>query len=234
MVPTTTAAKDPIVPVLMLTKSVKIGAGPEVLTNVTLAASKIDGLGVLPGERFSYNDAVGERTEARGFKIAKTLFEGAETKDLGGGVCQVSTALYVALMYGGYKVTERHPHSRPRDYVPPGMDSSVNWRDLDLKFVNDDTRPLIIHAAVKDGEVSISLETLKPAPNVTTRWVGYQPTPFETRRIESAVLKKVYRHREGLPGSPGFRVWSYDGGPGLSVPSVYKPIMEVLVVPAGT
>lgn len=227
------APEEPKPPATVSSHTLTIGTGAGTLDNVRLAAASIDGLVVKAGSRFSFNEVVGQRTAERGYKVATTLFEGAETKDLGGGVCQVSTALYVALMYGGYKVLERHPHSTPRPYAWPGMDSSINWPDLDLRFENDDSHDVTIRAKVEGQDLTVTLESPKEPPTVNTWWVEEYPKPFETRHLKSQQASKPYTHRKGREGTPGIRVWYYRGGQKLHVRSEYKPVLEVVIVPAG-
>lgn len=208
-----------------------VGTDSGVRENVRLAVEKIDGYLVAPGASFSFNTVVGQRTADRGFRIGTTLFEGVASKDLGGGVCQVSTALYVALMYGGYKILERHPHSTPRSYVPIGMDSSINWPDLDLRFENNDSHPVTIRATLKGPDLTVTLESLKAPRHVVTWWADSAPTPFETRRVQSTMAKAPHIFRKGHLGNPGLRIWEAKGFPQIQVPSTYKPVLEVWVVP---
>lgn len=228
---------NPVIPIVVkpaavvAEHSLDVDGGAEAVHNIELAAQKLDGLVIPPGGQFSYNHQVGERTEANGFQVAKVLFEGVPTQDLGGGVCQVSTALYVALMKGGYQVTERHPHTRPRPYALPGMDSSINWPDLDLRLTNNDSQEVTIRAGLEGRRLTVKLESGKVPPKLKTRWVSSVEVPFEIRRVESKYAARVIRHRRGEPGTPGTRVWEYEGRI-LTVRSEYRPITEVLVVPA--
>jgi hypothetical protein len=202
--------------------------------NVVIGAKKIDGHVVGPRKVFSFNQVVGERTEAAGFKSGKTLFAGEEVEGVGGGICQLSTALYVSLMRAGYRVTERHPHSRPRRYAHYGMDSAVNFPDLDLKFLNDSAEPVEIRVEIKDEDryVVITLVTKKEVIPVSTLWhpLG-DPKPGKVT-MASPWVKEPRLHRKGEPGHRGYRVWFY--GPPLrivKVPSTYKALDEIMIVP---
>lgn len=125
--------------------------------NIGLAASNIDGTVVQPGQEFSFSNTVGPRTAANGFVMAPT-YVGTETVDgMGGGICQVSSTAYAAMLQGGIQASERHPHSRPVTYIPEGMDATIVGGYKDLRFVNTYGYPIIINAWVTpDGTVTVS------------------------------------------------------------------------------
>ncbi|MBR5191948.1 MAG: VanW family protein [Clostridia bacterium] len=118
--------------------------------NIKLATKSINGTILDVGEEFSFNKVVGARTEKRGYKTAKIIVGGKFTDGVGGGVCQVSTTLYNAVLLSGLKVTEYHPHTLPVSYVAPSFDAMVNSYTADLKFVNTTQNPIIIMATA-DG-----------------------------------------------------------------------------------
>ena len=126
--------------------------------NIELAASLINGTIVLPGGSFSYNDTVGPRTADRGFKMGH-MFKGEEIIDgIGGGICQVSTTLYDAMMIAGIPATERHVHSLPVAYVRPNLDATVCWKSIDLRFINPYDYPIAIFAqTTPDGVVTVTI-----------------------------------------------------------------------------
>jgi len=117
------------------------------INNLKLASSKINNYILYPGEVFSYNDIVGERTEAAGFLPAGAYSSGEVVEELGGGVCQVSSTLYCAMLYG-YKLTtvERSPHYFPSDYIEKGYDATVSWPKPHFRFRNDRDYPIKIVA----------------------------------------------------------------------------------------
>ena len=119
--------------------------------NIALATSSINNTFVDVGAEFSFNKTVGKRTEKRGYKSAKIIFNGEFIDGVGGGVCQVSTTLYNAVVLAGLKVTEYHPHSLKVSYVLPSFDAMVNSNTADLRFVNTTDNPIIIKATA-DGE----------------------------------------------------------------------------------
>lgn len=202
--------------------------------NIGLAVSKLDGTRLEPGQEFSFNRAVGERTAEAGFREATAFFEGVRDQQLGGGICQVSSTLYSALMHGGFKILERHPHSRKVPYMPRGMDAAVNWPDLDLKFVNDTGAPLTVRlrteAVGEEMEITAVLETADERPRATGFWSAGPVKEFGTRHIRSPYVKSPRRVQKGLPGKPGFRFWKYPDRT-VRVWSNYKPVLEVMAVP---
>ena len=114
--------------------------------NILLAAKSLDNILVAPCEEFSFNRTVGERTEKRGYKVSKIIVNGEFVDGVGGGVCQVSTTLYNAVLLAGLNVIEYHPHSLPVSYVAPSFDAMVNSGWADLKFINNTHNPIIIRA----------------------------------------------------------------------------------------
>lgn len=126
-------------------------------TNVRLAAEACNGVVLAPGETFSYNETLGERTEERGYKSAVQYAAGQITEGIGGGICQVSSTLYCAALYADLEITNRVNHSRRVEYVPCGMDAAVSWGTLDFCFRNNTEYPIKIEAEYKDDTVFIRL-----------------------------------------------------------------------------
>ncbi|GIM29471.1 exported protein [Clostridium polyendosporum] len=126
-------------------------------TNVTLATNFLNGKLLMPGETFSYNQTVGERTAARGFQDASIFVGDKVEQGIGGGICQVSTTLYRAVMRAGIKSTERINHSMPTSYSPLGLDATVVWGALDYKFKNSYDFPIYIEAYTSNQNVIINL-----------------------------------------------------------------------------
>lgn len=125
--------------------------------NIKIASNKINGTFLDVGHEFSFNNVVGARTEKNGFKIAKIIVNGKFVDGVGGGVCQVSTTLYNAVLLAGLKVTEYHPHSLPVSYVAPSFDAMVSSKYADLKFVNITNFPIIIQATASDNKLQIKI-----------------------------------------------------------------------------
>lgn len=120
-------------------------------SNIKLAASKLNGRVLLPGERISFNDTVGRRTQKNGFKIAGVYKNGKHDFDVGGGICQVSTTLYNAALLSNLKVVSRHNHSMPVAYVPLGRDATVDYGVLDLVIENDTEKAIAITSEYHPG-----------------------------------------------------------------------------------
>ena len=118
--------------------------------NIRLAANALDGKLLTPGEQFSFNESVGERTAEAGYKEAMIIVGNNFTPGLGGGVCQVSSNLYNAAILADLEILERHRHSLTVDYVPPGQDATVAYPELDFKFRNSTDANLLIRSYV-DG-----------------------------------------------------------------------------------
>lgn len=112
--------------------------------NLQLAVSLLDGTVVQPGREFSLNRAVGRRTAARGFRSAPVIIDDEYKEDVGGGVSQVGTTAFNAAWEAGLKIVERNPHSLYIGRYPLGRDATVNYPDLDLRFLNDTGRPLVV------------------------------------------------------------------------------------------
>ena len=125
--------------------------------NIALAVKKLNGTMVEPNGEFSFNKTVGERTEKRGYKMAKIIVGGKFLDGVGGGVCQVSTTLYNAVLLSGLSILEYHPHSLPVSYVAPSFDAMVNSSWADLKFLNNTKNPLIIKAFADGERVKIEI-----------------------------------------------------------------------------
>ncbi|MCS7265450.1 MAG: VanW family protein [Armatimonadetes bacterium] len=123
--------------------------------NIRLAAFRLDHLFIRPKENISFNEIVGPRTPKQGFKMARVLVRGQFTKDFGGGVCQVAGTLYLAALRAGMDVVQRHRHSRAIEYLPPGLDATVNFGSLDLKIRNPFDTPLYLRTFVKGGRLTI-------------------------------------------------------------------------------
>ncbi|MFM7188859.1 MAG: VanW family protein [Armatimonadota bacterium] len=141
-------------------------------SNLALAASKLDGHLLQPGEVFSYNNRVGPRTESRGWKTAHQFQDGQIVDGVGGGVCQSSSTLYNAVLMGGLRIVERHNHSLPVAYLSPARDASVSYGHLDFKFANNTDGPLYITAEADGKKFHIrlygSLASRVPKVNIET------------------------------------------------------------------
>ncbi len=126
-------------------------------TNVSLAAAAINGKILAPGETFSMNSATGERTYEKGYRPAGAYVNGELVLEPGGGVCQVSSTLYNAVVFAGLKTTERYAHSYEPSYVTPGEDAMISYPGLDMKFVNNTDYSVGLKANFSNQTLTISI-----------------------------------------------------------------------------
>ena len=125
--------------------------------NLRKACGMLDGLVLQPGQELSYNEALGPRTKELGW-LPAPAYSGTKLVDSpGGGICQVSSTLYLASVYSELTIVERHNHGYPVSYIPLGMDATVSWGFADLKIRNDSPMPVKIQAEESDGYVRISI-----------------------------------------------------------------------------
>ena len=126
------------------------------VNNIHLAADKLDGILIYPGDTFSYNDAIGQRTPDAGFLLAGAYADGEVTEEIGGGICQVSSTLYCAAMYAQMTTVSRTSHYFAVGYLGMGYDATVSWKQPDYRFRNDREYPVRIACYYDD--VSITIE----------------------------------------------------------------------------
>ncbi len=143
---------------LLAIKSTSLGGSSwNRVNNVTLAAGKIHDVILYPGQSFSYNDTVGQRTWDAGFREAAAYANGEVVQELGGGICQVSSTLYWCAMTANLKILERTNHMFSVGYIEPGMDATVSWGSPDFRFENNRTFPIAIVAYVSDGMLTVQI-----------------------------------------------------------------------------
>ena len=126
-------------------------------TNIRLAAEALNGTIVGPGQEVSFNDTVGQRTEAKGYQGAAAYNNGEVVQEIGGGVCQVSTTLYNAALKAGMKISMRRSHTFEPSYVTPGMDATVSWGGPDFRFINTSSSAIGIKASYSNQTVTVSI-----------------------------------------------------------------------------
>lgn len=127
-----------------------VGGSEDRKTNVRLAAEHCNDTILLPGETFSFNNVVGQRTTERGFMPAPSYVNGESVDEVGGGICQVSSTLYNACLYANLQINERHCHPHESGYVGAGFDATVSWGGPDYMFSNNTNYPIKI-SSVYDG-----------------------------------------------------------------------------------
>ena len=159
-------------------------------TNLKLAAEKINGTVLLPGETFSYNKVVGERTIEAGYKEA-AIYQGGEVVDgLGGGICQLSTTLYNAVLYANLEIVSRTNHHFLTSYADPGRDATVAYGSIDFQFKNSRKYPAKIICDVEDGIANIEIRGIKEEQEyeVVIQTKVDSSIPFTTKYIEDPTL----------------------------------------------
>ena len=161
-------------------------------TNIALAASKINGTVLMPGEEFSFNGTVGKRTASAGFKTATVYSNGQVTTDYGGGICQVSSTLYNTVLKANLEITNRVNHTFTVGYVPIGLDATVSWGSPDFKFKNNRSYPIKIVATTSNKRLTISVFGLKEDVEYEVELVSYKTgtIPYSTVYTTDSSLGK--------------------------------------------
>ena len=135
--------------------STPLMGSPDRVHNIRLSLQAINNTIVMPGEIFSFNEVVGERTPERGYRNAPIILGEAVVPGVGGGVCQTSTTLYNAVRLAGLEIVERRIHSIAPSYIKHGMDAAVAWPYTDFRFRNDSASPVIVKAEVQKWRVRV-------------------------------------------------------------------------------
>ena len=139
-----------------------IGSLPERTENVRLAAAALDGQVLEPGDVLSFNTAVGPRTLERGYRMAPVILRESRQLQPGGGVCQMSSTVFVAALLSGLSIVERHRHSTPVDYIPLGEDATIAWGVKDLQVRNDLEQRVRLRAEVVGATLAARFEGEEP------------------------------------------------------------------------
>lgn len=207
--------------------------------NIRLISEALNGAMVMPGEVFSINDTTGRRSTEKGYQEAGAILNGRLVPEPGGGVCQVSTTMFNAIVRAGLEITERNNHSYPIDYVPRGHDAMIDYPSKDLKFTNNGTGPVYIVIDFADRvltvevygtpildegvEVSLRAETTEEIPMPATI---YEPDPAAMQGTE-------VEDRKGRTGYRMVTYIEYKKGDTVvetkSFKSYYRPIAPVIL-----
>lgn len=135
----------------------KVGGTAARKSNVKLSSSTINDYVMNTGDVFSYNGVVGKRTAANGYKPAPAYVKGETVDEIGGGICQTSSTLYLACLRGNLEITERHAHRYIPSYIDAGMDATVSWGGPDYKFTNNTGYPIKIVTSYENGYLTVKL-----------------------------------------------------------------------------
>ena len=170
--------------------------------NLRVAAGKLDGYVLQPGEVFDFNRVVGDRTKQAGFKLAPVIAYGKLVDGMGGGTCQIASTLHAAAFFAGLPMLERHPHSRPSYYIKLGLDAAVAYGSLNFKFKNDRDYPVVLEMTVKDGFVRARMHGPERRHRISFLRRIDATKPFDQKMIEDEELPKGLRvlSQRGIPG----------------------------------
>lgn len=175
-------------------------------TNVRLAAEALNGTIVYPGQEMSFNEVVGQRTAEKGYQGAAAYSGGEVVEEIGGGVCQVSTTLYNAVVRAGLKVSVRRSHTFAPSYVTPGMDATVSWGGPEFKFINTSSAAIGIRAAYSNQTVTVSIYGIPVLEDGVTH-------ELESKKIEDLDLPAP-TYEEDQTIAPGTEVVKSNGSQG--------------------
>jgi vancomycin resistance protein YoaR len=220
--------------------STKLSNNSKRTTNVRLASEAINGLVLNPGDEFSYNDVVGKRTAQRGYQIATAYSSGEVVESLGGGICQVSSTLYMAVLRADLEVTNRVNHGLTVSYTPLGEDATVSWGGPEFKFKNDTDYPVKILTRVENGKmVAEILGTNLTGKTVTIETNVLSTTPFTTIEKKDPTLPagQTKVEKSGYTGysTETFKVITENGKTTRvkANTSTYKKVDKVVLVGTG-
>lgn len=208
-------------------------------TNVALAAKSMDGKILLPGESFSYNDTLGKRTPEAGYKMAGAYANGQSVQQYGGGICQVSSTLYNAVLLANLKIDDRTCHMFKVAYVPLGRDATADYGTVDFVFSNNTDYPIKISSYVTSSKQVVCeiIGTKTENFTVTLEVTDVSSVPFSTKRVDDPTLPEG-TEKYTTKGSDGarcklYRIVSVDGkevSRTLESSSYYMPHNAVLAV----
>lgn len=208
-------------------------------TNLELAASKINGTILSPGEEFSYNKIVGARTISAGYKESKIYSNGEVVDGIGGGICQISSTLYNTAIYANLDVKERHNHQFITSYVPAGRDATVVYGSKDLKFINNRSYPIKIEAKVKNGIVYCYIygikEDIEYNVDFDIETVSITPPSIQYEQNESLISGKEQVKQKGANGSVVnvYKIVKLNGtivSKTLISQDTYKPLEKIILI----
>ncbi len=181
----------------------KVGGTAARKSNVKLSASSINSYVMNTRDVFSYNETVGQRTAANGYQPAPAYVKGETVDEIGGGICQTSSTLYLACLRGNLEITERHAHRYIPAYIAAGMDATVSWGGPDYKFTNNTDYPIKIVTEYKGEYLTVKLLGTN-VTGITAKMTNEQlsTTPFEVVYEEDPTL---------APGTEQVKTTPYTG-----------------------
>ena len=192
-------------PHLLASFSTKYVNNPNRTTNLRLASNKINSKVVMPGETFSFNKVVGKRTESAGYKNAAIFQDGQVTDGLAGGICQISSTLYNAVLKADMTIVNRRNHMFIPSYVDGGRDATVVWGSTDFKFKNERDYPIKIESSVSDGIAKVSIFGFR---RETEYDIDIETSKVKTIKFDTITQKKSgYSKGEIIQNGANGSVW---------------------------
>lgn len=203
--------------------------------NLKLAASKINGIVLKPGQEWSFNGQVGERSQRMGYKVAHVITAGEMVDGLAGGTCQISTTVFGAAFFAGLDIVKTTNHSRPSAYTPLGFDATVVWPYTDLVLKNSYEFPVAIRYVVANGEAKVEiLGKKRPWDKIVFEREITEETPYDSEeRLDEEIKEgELSIDQEGFNGYKldRFRRF-YKGGKLVKTNKwvvTYKPVTEYI------
>ncbi len=160
-------------------------------TNLRIACEKLNGKVILPGETLSYNQTLGPRTIAAGYRTGKVYSGGQVVDGIGGGICQISSTLYNAVLMANLEIVERKNHQFVTSYLPAGRDATVAYGVIDFKFKNTRQYPIRLVASAQNGIATVSVYGIKEENEYTFS--------FSTKTVASIPFSTKYEEDASLP-----------------------------------
>lgn len=206
--------------------------------NIYIATNKTNNILLNNNEEFSFNNIIGQRSEQAGFKEAPVIINGEMQSGLGGGICQVSSTIYNAVLYSGLEITEARNHSIPSSYIEKGRDATVSYGAVDLKFRNNYQYPILIQNKVINDTIVTTIygnDRYKREIDIVTELV--ETIPNKTIIKESSVMYngENFIQEKGRSGYKikTYRIYKNKNGEILSKEyineSYYPPINKIII-----
>lgn len=170
--------------------------------NLKVGADKLNGYILRPGQVFSFNGAVGDRTEKEGYRVAPVIQGGELIDGLAGGMCQIASTLHAAAFFAGLDIVRSTPHSRPSSYIPMGLDSTVVYPSVDLKLKNPYDFPIVVHYMVNQGSVKVELLGKQLPYHIAfeREIITEAKFPSTTRTDPEMPAEQKFNDQDGYPG----------------------------------
>ena len=205
--------------------------------NVEVAAARLNGVVLYPGDILSFNGVVGARSLENGFQKAGEIFKGEMIEGVGGGTCQVASTFHAAAFFGGLDIVERLPHSRPSAYIPLGLDATVVYPSIDLKVKNPYAFPIVVHAFTDGTKIKVELLGKAHPVEVSYGRDVLGTFPFTRKIVEEDWVTKPTIKQKGIKGIQirRSRVLAFHDGQKRVETStdLYPPTIEIYRVPPG-